>query len=143
MGFAYGTAEQAGGAGEGPASRSPARAGGEAGDRGPGRRGLARGGRKRRRLRRWEPLSGLVWHPGCSPECGDGLGMRLQGPDPPVFWADGGPASPALPRRLWGAGGGAAVPGKQLRSGEGERGERERERDGQTAVVREDVNGVN
>lgn len=32
---------------------------------------------------------------------------------------DGGLASPAVPGQLWG--GGAAVPGRQLRSGEGER----------------------
>lgn len=89
------------------------------------------------RSRGWSGTRGALLSAGTGWECGSRV------PIPPVFWADGGPASPALPRRLWGAGGGAAVPGKQLRSGEGERGERERERDGQTAVVREDVNGVN
>lgn len=110
---------------------------------GRGRRGLAQGGRKRRRLRRREPLPGLVCHPGCPPECGDGLERRLQGPESPRVpaWAGRPMAGWRALRcrgQLWGAGGGAAVPGKQLRSGEGEG-----EGDRQTAVVREDVSGVN
>lgn len=90
---------------------------------GRGRRGLAQGGRKRRRLRRAE----LVCHPGCPPECGDGLEMLspmavfAQGRAVMAGWAELGRA-------------GGAVPGERLRSGEGER---ERGTDRQTDRSRE------
>lgn len=126
VGIAYGTAGLAGGAGEGPASCSPAGAGGaKQVTGGRGRRGLARGGRKRRRLRRRDPLPGLVCHPGCPPGCGDRLETRLPGPVSRRVpaWAGRLMAGWRTLRccgRL-GGGGGAAVPGKQLRSGEGGR----------------------